>query len=347
MTAIMSLREPFQRDGIWYYEIDRKRLSLKTKDRDKAHRLFRAIQKEYLNGSIVKITGDCPSSLKDFTDEVLAHMEAASPENSWRSMRSTIRRLLPVAGSNTRLDRLSPKHWDQFLAECNRSSLAAKSIRTYQLQLRILMGKAVSWGLLKADPWAKCKLVKEEAKPPAFLEPDDVGIFINGIADPDVRFLAALLVFTGRRIGEVMLLEWQDFDFQAMTYKAWMPKAKKAKTFPMHPVLLDVLLPVRKDIGRVVTRWKHTCNASHAVKKALIAAGHGHLHAHDLRHTFASIVIMSGNDLKVAQELLGHGSYKSTLRYAHLTPSAVAAGLARVQFAYSVAGKPGNTPSEK
>lgn len=214
MTAIMSLREPFQRDGIWYYEIDRKRLSLKTKDRDKANRLFKAIQKEYLNGSIVKITGDCPRSLKDFTDEV-------------------------------------------------------------------------------------------------------------------------------------MLLEWQDFDFQAMTYKAWMPKAKKAKIFPLHPVLLDVLMPVRKDIGRIITRWKHTCNASHAVKKALIAAGHGYLHAHDLRHTFASIVIMSGNDLKVAQELLGHGSYKSTLRYAHLTPSAVAAGLARVQFAYSAAGNQGKTPSRK
>ena len=47
MTAIMSMREPFQRGGIWYYELDRKRLSLRTKDKALATRLYNEIKRQY------------------------------------------------------------------------------------------------------------------------------------------------------------------------------------------------------------------------------------------------------------------------------------------------------------
>jgi site-specific recombinase XerD len=56
-------------------------------------------------------------------------------------------------------------------------------------------------------------------------------------------------------------------------------------------------------------------------KPALKKAGIEDLHWHDLRHTFASRLIMAGVDLRTVQELMGHKTITMTLRYSHLSPT--------------------------
>jgi site-specific recombinase XerD len=58
-----------------------------------------------------------------------------------------------------------------------------------------------------------------------------------------------------------------------------------------------------------------------AFHTAIKRAGISDFRFHDLRHTFASHLVMLGIDLKTVQELLGHKSFEMTLRYSHLSPA--------------------------
>jgi site-specific recombinase XerD len=57
--------------------------------------------------------------------------------------------------------------------------------------------------------------------------------------------------------------------------------------------------------------------------RAIKRAGIPHARFHDLRHTFASHLVMKGIDIRTVQELLGHKDMRMTLKYAHLAPDHV------------------------
>jgi len=62
-------------------------------------------------------------------------------------------------------------------------------------------------------------------------------------------------------------------------------------------------------------------NIKTSFDKAVRRAGIRNFRFHDLRHTFASYLVMAGVNIKTVQELLGHRSLEMTMRYAHLSPS--------------------------
>lgn len=70
--------------------------------------------------------------------------------------------------------------------------------------------------------------------------------------------------------------------------------------------------------GNEWTRIKDIKTAFHA---ALKRANLGDFRFHDLRHTFAALLVMGGVDLATVKDLLGHKDFKMTLRYAHLAPA--------------------------
>jgi integrase len=149
--------------------------------------------------------------------------------------------------------------------------------------------------------------------------------------------LVLVAVNTGLRRGELFQVCWRDVDLQRRILTVRGEGAKTGQT--RH-------VPLNSEAVRVLKIWKPgpVCEAGWCVfggsdsstptveiKKAwagvLKAAKVNGFRFHDLRHTFASKLVMASVDLNTVRELLGHKSIAMTLRYAHLAPEHKAAAV--------------------
>jgi integrase len=138
---------------------------------------------------------------------------------------------------------------------------------------------------------------------------------------------------TGARQNAIFSLIWQDVDLEGrrLTLRGSVAKSKKAK---------DQIMPMNNTVYNTLSLWKQQCtntapdafvfpspitnkkfdNCDTAWGNLLKEANIQNFRWHDMRHDFASQLVMKGFDLNTVRELLGHKDLKMTLRYAHLAP---------------------------
>lgn len=80
------------------------------------------------------------------------------------------------------------------------------------------------------------------------------------------------------------------------------------------------------------TRFEHPDTVSHYVKRALRAAGYGHLHLHDLRHSFASQLAMAGESQAAIADLLGHAHVGTAAVYVHVAKEHLRAAVGKIKW---------------
>jgi integrase len=101
-------------------------------------------------------------------------------------------------------------------------------------------------------------------------------------------------------------------------------KSGRRREIPMNRAVYDVLspLPGPKAEGVLFRKASGAAwgNIRTAFERALKEAKIADFRFHDLRHTYASWLMMRGRSLKEVQEMLGHREFSMTLRYAHLSP---------------------------
>jgi integrase len=135
---------------------------------------------------------------------------------------------------------------------------------------------------------------------------------------------------TGLRKGELIALEWTDINLSEnlLTVRATTAKSGKSRHVPLNPEAVQVLERWQRQQpeGRLfpVKDFKTAWNGLMDASKITL------FRWHDLRHTFASKLVMAGVDLNTVRELLGHADLQMTLRYAHLAPEHKAAAVALI-----------------
>jgi len=143
---------------------------------------------------------------------------------------------------------------------------------------------------------------------------------------------------TGMRQGEVKGLQWSSIDWQNRSVVIRhshcdirkvldTPKSNRERHIPLDIDVYEMLHRRKESTGYVfLDVGKKPFNSPRLnlrLAKACQKAGLRRITWHVLRHTFATQLAMRGTPLNIVQALLGHASIATTMRYAHVAPSAL------------------------
>ena len=238
---------------------------------------------------------------------------------SWTRDEYSIKRLSQnFAGK--RLEQISP-----FLIEKYKNARVKEvSVATLNRELACLkhmFSKAIEWKLYTSNPVKSVKLFKEHNQRLRYLTVGEVHRLI-GELPVHLKPVVQCALHTGMRRGEILGLKWDDIDLKQRLIFVRNSKNGEGREIPVAVELLRELRPLRKTGEYVFSFDGHSRIQSirTGFENATKRAGISDFTFHDLRHTFASHLVMSGVDLLTVKELLGHKSINMTLRYSHLSP---------------------------
>ncbi|AHZ72109.1 putative phage integrase family site specific recombinase [Pseudomonas mandelii JR-1] len=149
-----------------------------------------------------------------------------------------------------------------------------------------------------------------------------------------LKSLVLVSLNTGMRRGELFDLKWSAVNFQTKTITAIGATTKTSDTrhIPMNRETIGVLEDWQKQVGKSQYVFPNQEgdrleDVKSAWLKLLKRANIEDFRWHDMRHDFASRLVMAGVPLNTVRDLLGHADIKMTLRYAHLAPGTKAAAV--------------------
>jgi integrase/recombinase XerD len=174
---------------------------------------------------------------------------------------------------------------------------------------------------------------KDPHRLPVVLAVEEVASLLENMPAATYRMLFRLMFATGLRIREACRLQTSDLDPILGVIRVREGKGSKERLATLHPKLLDALRAYWR-LSRPVPPWLFTGKAGHPLdpdqarrvfKAAVLKAGlQKRATPHTLRHTYATLLLEGGTDLRVLQVLLGHASIRSTERYTQVCTRLVA-----------------------
>ena len=233
---------------------------------------------------------------------------------------------------------------DRLEAKGQPKGLSAKTVRNIHQILSSALKLAQEQRILHTNPAEGCALPKVEHREIKTLPVEQFQSFLREARESGVFELYYLELATGLRRGELLGLKWEDIDLERGDLRVRRQisringevveaplKTKNAyRTLPLAEDTVSVLLEQKKKVGS--SPWVFPSpnggpispdSVLHMLHRVLKRAGLPKVRFHDLRHTFATLALQNGVDIKTVSGMLGHYSAGFTLdTYAHVTTAA-------------------------
>ena len=270
---------------------------------------------------------------------------ARAHKRSWADDVSVFRARLKRTFGTRRLDEIARKEVERWKAKSRTSGLAPATVNLGFGLLRHLFNQAIAWGYLTESPCRGVKQFRLNNQRVRFLAKEELGrllVAAGNTKNPWLRSLIIVAVNTGMRFGELAKLTWADVDLDRRIFTLRDTKDGTTARLPFNDVVLFTLTTLPRLAGNDHVfpgngKSGRLDNVKRSFRAALEDAGIEDFRFHDLRHTFASHMVMAGVDLNTVRELMRHKTLDMTLRYAHLAPEHKQGALAKIAAVFEAA----------
>ncbi|MDB2414893.1 tyrosine-type recombinase/integrase, partial [Rickettsiales bacterium] len=268
------------------------------------------------------------------------------------------------------MDEITVAEIEDFRLSRMRDGIQKVTINREMSDLNAMLNRAVEWDIIERHPLQKLRPLKTDDNARVrYLSDDEESNLRNALLDREekirkeresanlwrkerdyklmpvitedvyadhLRPMVLLAMNTGMRRGEIFKLSWSNVHFnrRQLTVLATTAKSGKTRHIPMNNEVMDVLKKwQRSSKGKLVfpgKEGKPMDNIKKSWDKLTEHAALDDFHFHDLRHHFASRLVMADVSLITVKDLLGHADLKMTLRYAHLSPAHNADAVAKL-----------------
>lgn len=366
MQRTMGVKVKFYR-GAWWVFVNHhgRRRSKKVGEEAAARAVARQIRERLALGDLGVIPKDSPT-VRTFATTWFTHGEGTRKRSTHRFYGFNLTlHILPVLGDKP-IATLKRADCRELMAVCRAKGLKIASMRGVNRTLSAVLSQAVEDALLPANPAFRMgKYLRDGDEPAVEIQPltrEEVQQLLETAATREPVFYPFLLAAlrTGMRLGELLALEWRDLDFDARVIHVRRARVAGRMTTTKNKTRrrVDMSLKLAEELRRLRTaRKREALKAGTPMPETVFLTAAGEpvdgdnfrrrvfqpllgaakvpvVRIHDLRHTFASLLIQNGESLAYVRDQLGHSSIQVTVDiYGHLVPGANRAAVDRLDAA--------------
>jgi integrase len=236
-------------------------------------------------------------------------------KSSWKDDVQRLTAAADILGKGKHLDEIKPYDIEDFKKYKLQEGIEPSTVNRYLTIMKTMFKKAIEWGYAEKNPLDTIKHLRENNVKVRYLEKEEIARLLE-VCSPYLKAAVLTALNTGMRKGEMMMLKWSDIDFKNSIIYVHKTKNNEPKMCPMNIVVKRELINLREHSEK---EQVFPMNVDKIFSKAIRCAKITHCRWHDLRHTFASHLVMNGVDLMTVKELMGHKDIKMTMRYSHLS----------------------------